>query len=196
MEPITSPSGHTNLGIRIRLGDTDSYTSEPTDIVIYGRPHPSTSILQLCVARIIPLPPPVPKPITRLRPAPRPDDPIPRRPPIGFGVGGMARIGLSMKRTISVVKKDDGDNDASGDKDDGPRKRVKKDEVEKKQPPVRRPEPGVFKVPALPAPKRDRPIIKPRERPKSDIEDSLPTAEREEPCSELESANKAVRAFC
>ena len=79
-----------------------------TDIVVFGRPHPSSSVMQLCVARILPASTlrgdgasklnDLTKENSRqprqnkLRP-PRPDDPTPRKPPPG-GFGGMTRIGL------------------------------------------------------------------------------------------------------
>jgi len=103
--PITSPHGHTDIGIRVTLGDLGAYlfpkvqmslvqTLGPTDcqdasdILIYGRllekdhSSPSSSksqhtpsMLQLRAARILTAPP-----IKQTRP-PRPDDPVPRFPP-------------------------------------------------------------------------------------------------------------------
>lgn len=58
--------------------------------------------MQLCVARIVPAPPPpaLPKAVAKLRP-PRPDDPTPRRPPVGFGI---VRIGVGVKRPLAKDK--------------------------------------------------------------------------------------------
>ncbi|TDL18049.1 hypothetical protein BD410DRAFT_843189 [Rickenella mellea] len=111
----TCISGRTEVGIRIRLGETDSSDLTTTEIVVYGRPHPSTSTMQLCVARILPHPAPamrlLPKAVAKLRP-PRPDDPTPRKPPVMFG-GGM--VGGS-KRTL----------DTGNGKEDPPSKKQKK----------------------------------------------------------------------
>ncbi|KAH9072755.1 hypothetical protein EDB83DRAFT_2358925 [Lactarius deliciosus] len=84
--PITAPLGHTDIGIRVALGDTDSQGA--SDVLIYGQlleadvfaPSSSTSLhmlptLQLRAARILAVPPKQqPRP-------PRPDDPSPRFPP-------------------------------------------------------------------------------------------------------------------
>jgi len=86
--PITSPHGHTDVGIRVTLGDLES--QDASDILIYGQllktqqfdPSSSTSldttpgpVLQLRAARIFTVPP-----SQQPRP-PRPDDPVPRFPP-------------------------------------------------------------------------------------------------------------------
>ncbi|KAI0002280.1 hypothetical protein BJV74DRAFT_818321 [Russula compacta] len=84
--PITSPHGHTDIGIRVKLGDFNC--QDVSDILIYGQllepdhssPSSSTSpdtlpILQLRAARILTVPP-----SQQPRP-PRPDDPVPRFPP-------------------------------------------------------------------------------------------------------------------
>lgn len=150
--PVTASKGYTDYGIRIRLGDATTSTNSfqiskdtssttnnsvtnnngganssdgSTDIVVFGRPHPSSSVMQLCVARILPSPSSEPPAVSLLQDVssdhkscamtrenskqqlkdkvirpPRPDDPTPRKPPPG-GFGGMARIGLGMKRARS-----------------------------------------------------------------------------------------------
>lgn len=119
---MDSPSGHTDVGIRVRLGDQDgpgsttaSSSSSANDIVVYGKPHPYSSFMQLCVARILPDPPPkaLPKAVEKLRP-PRPDDPTPRRPPVGFV---MSRIGVGIKRPLKRENSEDGVGSNVKDKD-------------------------------------------------------------------------------
>ncbi|KAF8262201.1 hypothetical protein EI94DRAFT_719554 [Lactarius quietus] len=65
--PITSPLGHTDIGIRVALGDSDSQGA--SDVLIYGQ------LLELRAARILSVPA-----VQQPRP-PRPDDPSPRFPP-------------------------------------------------------------------------------------------------------------------
>ncbi|KAH9965441.1 hypothetical protein BC827DRAFT_1184678 [Russula dissimulans] len=85
--PITSPHGHTDIGIRVTLGDPDC--QDASDILIYGQLSDidlsslssetsldTLSILQLRAARILSAPP------SQQSRAPRPDDPVPRFPPI------------------------------------------------------------------------------------------------------------------
>ncbi|KLO16204.1 hypothetical protein SCHPADRAFT_870064 [Schizopora paradoxa] len=161
--PIDPETGRTILGIRIRLGDGDaSKSSSSNDIVVYGQIHPSSSIMLLRVARIVPLAPTpaLPKAVSKLRP-PRPDDPTPRLPPVGFS---LARIGLvnSSKRPAP--------NNAS--KESRPTKKPRKEqdavapvlaldasvkELGKKSRIGQKPVPddtGTFKVPSLPPQKR------------------------------------------
>ncbi|KAI9508395.1 hypothetical protein F5148DRAFT_1197031 [Russula earlei] len=83
--PITSLHGHTDIGIRVTLGDLDC--QDASDILIYGQlvdidpasASPATPdalpILQLRAAPILVVPP-----SQQSRP-PRPDDPVPRFPP-------------------------------------------------------------------------------------------------------------------
>lgn len=56
-----------DVGVRVALGDTDA-----TNIVLYASKS-ADDIIQLSAARIVPAPP--------LQVLPRPDDPIPRKPP-------------------------------------------------------------------------------------------------------------------
>ncbi|KAJ7233523.1 hypothetical protein B0H12DRAFT_171230 [Mycena haematopus] len=79
-------------GIKVALGDSDG--PETTLMLIYARPQPDATQLQLLVARITPAPPP---PSVRL---PRPDDPTPRRPPLRFDAGNPF---ATRKRTASVA---------------------------------------------------------------------------------------------
>lgn len=120
-----------------------------TDIVVFGRPHPSSSVMQLCVARILPASTlrgdgasklnDLTKENSRqprqnkLRP-PRPDDPTPRKPPPG-GFGGMTRIGLGIKRSrgSKVSGKEKGKEkgmDMMAAADGRPKKRERKYEAE------------------------------------------------------------------
>jgi len=81
--PITSSHGHTDIGIRVTLGDPDC--QDASDILIYGQLSDSSlssdtsldtlPMLQLRAARILAEPP-----SQQSRP-PRPDDPVPRFPP-------------------------------------------------------------------------------------------------------------------
>ncbi|KAL5483033.1 hypothetical protein ACEPAI_8262 [Sanghuangporus weigelae] len=146
MTPISPSKGYTDSGIRIGLGDaSNGTTSMYNDIVVFGRPHPSSSIMQLCVARIMPLPPkpiqagqPVNEKTQQARP-PRPDDPIPRKPPARYA--GIARIGLGMKRAASV--KLNGKEEA-----EGPNKKLKKEASSTSLATSR--SQGSFKIPPLP----------------------------------------------
>ncbi|KAJ7503183.1 hypothetical protein B0H11DRAFT_2223268 [Mycena galericulata] len=84
-----------DAGIKVALGDSDG--PETTQMIIFARPQ--TTELQLIVARVTPTPPPASLP--RL---PRPDDPIPRRPPIRFDRS--ASVGSNpfvKKRSASAV---------------------------------------------------------------------------------------------
>ncbi|KAI5116246.1 hypothetical protein M0805_002616 [Coniferiporia weirii] len=135
------PPAHarTALGVRVRLGDGDGDGNgngsgsgdgggAPDDIVMYGRPHPSSSTMQLCVARVVPAPPQAPahaKPGAEPRP-PRPDDPIPRRPPAAFA--GIARVGPGLALKLGVkrsTKVGDADKDTGADEGSA-KKRLKK----------------------------------------------------------------------
>ena len=128
-KPVSSDSGHTDLGIRIRLGEAENAGLQSSlnsnDIVVYGRPHPSSSVMQLCVALILPppTPAPLPKAVTRLRP-PRPDDPIPRLPPVGFGLASRG-----VKRTLDKGK---GKEKEEGDSRKRPKKLQETESVPKK----------------------------------------------------------------
>lgn len=145
-ESITSPQGRTELAIRVRLGEADATGPSPSDIVVYGRPHPSSSIMQLHVARIATAPASAgpPKPITTKPKPPRPDDPIPRKPPAGYA--GIARIGLGMKRTASTAS-------VGLPKEKEEKKMVEKEATRKKarkEEEARKFDEGVFKVPPVP----------------------------------------------
>ncbi|OCB88127.1 hypothetical protein A7U60_g4755 [Sanghuangporus baumii] len=141
--PVSPSKVYTDSGIRIGLGDASNSTSNANnDIVVFGRPHPSSSIMQLCVARIMPPPPkptqagqPLNEKTQQARP-PRPDDPIPRKPPAGYA--GIARIGLGMKRTASVK--------LNGV--EGPNKKLKKEAPSTSFATSR--SQGSFKIPPLP----------------------------------------------
>ncbi|KAJ2918047.1 hypothetical protein MD484_g2355, partial [Candolleomyces efflorescens] len=74
-----------DVGVKVALGDSDG--PETTQVVIYAQVKPfddltqdKTPTVQLRVGRLT-LRPPQQKPVRR----PRPDDPIPRKPPIVFG---------------------------------------------------------------------------------------------------------------
>ncbi|EJC97456.1 uncharacterized protein FOMMEDRAFT_163266 [Fomitiporia mediterranea MF3/22] len=154
--PVSSTKGHTDSGIRISLGDTSNANAN-NDIAVFGCPHPSSSIMQLCVARILPT---LPKPtllgrlpsdkLQQMRP-PRPDDPTPRKPPAGFA--GIARVGLGMKRTASMkfkdIEKEKGDNNGT-EVDSNNRMTKDKESTGSKE--------GTFKIPALP-PGKARQVI-------------------------------------
>ncbi|RDB24975.1 hypothetical protein Hypma_007429 [Hypsizygus marmoreus] len=97
------PSGTSDVGIKVSLGDTDG--PDTTQVVIFAR-HTSTpnvnhgggKKLDLIVARLTPHPPPAKQPpLLRL---PRPDDPTPRKPPLTFGVGAGAK--RELKRVASI----------------------------------------------------------------------------------------------
>ncbi|THH09627.1 hypothetical protein EW145_g1868 [Phellinidium pouzarii] len=189
-EPIPPSKGRTELGIHIRLGDSNLATSSTSDIIVYGRPHPSSSVMQLCVAHVIPAPLPtaLPKPVAELR-HPRPDDPTPRKPPAGFG--GIARIGLGMKRSINNAKV----KDKEGDEEDeeGQKKRLKKERDVAasslhglgKNPRVGiKNDSGIFKIPFLPPAK-----AKTKAPDVGDVFDAVPE-DKVEAISDLESQNK------
>ncbi|RXW22371.1 hypothetical protein EST38_g3489 [Candolleomyces aberdarensis] len=81
-----------DIGIKVALGDSDG--PETTQIAVYAQVKPSddlaegkTPTIQLRVGRLT-LRPPQQK-LVRL---PRPDDPIPRKPPIVFGRGDLKRV--------------------------------------------------------------------------------------------------------
>ncbi|KAF9446139.1 hypothetical protein P691DRAFT_674201 [Macrolepiota fuliginosa MF-IS2] len=94
-----SPGTRSELGVKIALGDTDG--PETTHIIVFGQViSPHAHAIRLRVARMTSHPPPKPTPVRILRP----DDPIPRRPPIilnrtnSLGARGLSR---DLKRTAS-----------------------------------------------------------------------------------------------
>ncbi|TFK25678.1 hypothetical protein FA15DRAFT_617150 [Coprinopsis marcescibilis] len=106
-EPAGTPM-KSDIGVKVALGDSDG--PETTEIIIYGqlRPHSGSSpdnntkkTIVLTVGRI------TIRPVPQKR-VPRPDDPIPRKPPVlfaqelqragskgalAFGGGGLKRVG-------------------------------------------------------------------------------------------------------
>ena len=113
--PISKMSGLSEYGIRISLQDEN--TPGSNDIVVFGRPHPSSSIMQLCVARILPK---QRQGLSSFNSAntcvarpPRPDDPTPRKPPATIGI---ARIAVGIKRTASTKIISSASEEASGAK--------------------------------------------------------------------------------
>lgn len=224
--PITSPKGHTEYGIRIRLGDPDAANScGPTtnttanDIIVFGRAHPSSSVLQLCVGRVLPAPQPeavIPKAVAKLRP-PRPDDPTPRKPPVGFA--GMTRIGLGVKRPLVADASGTGDSSRGSGKaktegvDGGSKKRARKNgdgqeatvnkkssnevlkDLGKNSRVGSKPE-ATFKIPPLPPLNREKPSTKGKNVPtEPDIFDFAFEPEDSSAMSEMETRNKAVRSY-
>ncbi|KAF9523839.1 hypothetical protein CPB83DRAFT_862179 [Crepidotus variabilis] len=87
-----------DVGLQVALGDTDG--PETTEIVIFAQQLTSplsadSRRIRMCVARLLDTPPNV-QPTKRL---PRPDDPIPRKPPAFF-------IQNQLKRTASTNARD------------------------------------------------------------------------------------------
>ncbi|CAA7260449.1 unnamed protein product [Cyclocybe aegerita] len=108
------PLSRSNIGIKVALGDSDG--PETTQIVIYAELSSASNSpqpIRLRVARLCPRPPPCP-PTEKKKRIPRPDDPIPRKPPAFFvrelkrtgslGVGSLAAGGMAreLKRVASV----------------------------------------------------------------------------------------------
>lgn len=151
--------------------------------------------MQLCVARILAVPPPKPvlpsqagnEKIQLSRP-PRPDDPTPRKPPAGYA--GMARIGLGMKRTASMKLKSKQEESTSGKNEDGEEhasgasKRQKKETTNTKSN-----NQGIFKVPALPLGKARAASL----AADTDIFDASMDVEGVSSTSNRETRNKMVR---
>ncbi|KAF9012632.1 hypothetical protein BDQ17DRAFT_1387292 [Cyathus striatus] len=111
LSPFSSPSTSktqtpvpttSDTGIKVALGDSDG--PETTEILIYAKISTASTTpnaIRLAVARITPAPT---KPTTRL---PRPDDPIPRKPPVVFSrelkrVASTALPQRELKRVASV----------------------------------------------------------------------------------------------
>lgn len=180
---LISADGVSECGVRISLGDES--TSENSDIIVFGRPHAFSSVMQLCVARILPTPKPCAASETTTvlsKPRiPRPDDPTPRKPPPTFG--GMTRIGLGMKRTSSRSLTMQAEEGVTMEK-----KRRKKDEtieLEVRQSTGKASMPLIkeqsFKVPPLPA-------ARSRAMPNDRGDDASVAVS----CSPLETGNKTV----
>ncbi len=153
--------------------------------------------MQLCVSRIVPLAPTpaLPKAVAKLRP-PRPDDPTPRLPPVGFS---LARIGLANgskrpfptnatkePRPSKKLKKDQAVDGPIVPLDASVKELGKKSRVGLKLPPAN--DVGKFKVPNLPPQKRNPEKGKGKEK-ASDVDLRGESSE-----SDIESRNKLVRA--
>ena len=165
-------------------------------MVIYARPAvpffkdmQSPIVLQLCVARIAPnVPPPS---VVRL---PRPDDPTPRRPPLVFAKssGKRARPRDQESRLASLAsidkgkgkqgKSTDATSPPSGSIPGGIRTKGKVANVARLGSGVRLGNEPVFKVPALPAPRKTAP-------------GDGNSASQANAADEIEKANKTVRVF-
>ncbi|KAF4621360.1 hypothetical protein D9613_001008 [Agrocybe pediades] len=88
----SSSAQRSEIGVRLALGDSNG--PETTRIVVYAQiSSENTKNIRLCVGRITPRPPPA-APQQRV---PRPDDPIPRKPPAFF-----IRDGRELKRVAST----------------------------------------------------------------------------------------------
>ncbi|KAI0035604.1 hypothetical protein K488DRAFT_82921 [Vararia minispora EC-137] len=125
VNPITSPSGTTDTGIRIALGDPK--TPSTSEILIYGKLPPAgpadasvgassssspskAPTLCLLVARVLPAPP------TPATCRPRPDDPSPRVPPlVQFGKKRVLTTTSISNQTTNKRKRGDGGKKAEQD---------------------------------------------------------------------------------
>ncbi|KAM6502729.1 hypothetical protein JOM56_002706 [Amanita muscaria] len=99
MEDVFSSLTVSELGVKVALGDTDG--PETTYIVIFARLNEQDSSeakpqLQLVVARLTARPPD-PRPRPRL---PRPDDPIPRKPPLLLVGSKVRQPGIRELRSV------------------------------------------------------------------------------------------------